>query len=104
MAITFNANVPIAQYELKDPPTDVVAAVQFATASYKLLVASWDKFLYLYDTTQAGGKLLSKHEHRAPILDTCFGESDDVAYTAGLDWDVKRYVMGSTAATVNVVQ
>lgn len=46
--------------------------------------------MYLYDTSVAGGRLLNKFEHRAPVLDVCFGEDDNEAYTAGLDWDVKR--------------
>ena len=79
-----------AQYELKDPPQDAIAALRFASSSPRLLVASWDKSVYCYDTSQPGGALLSKHLHRAPVLDVCFGETDDVAYSAGLDWDVNR--------------
>lgn len=29
-------------------------------------------------------------EHRAPVLDVCFGESDEEAYTVGLDRDVRQ--------------
>ncbi len=47
--------------------------------------------MYLYDTSVAGGQLLKKFEHRAPVLDACFGEDDNEAYTAGLDWDVRRF-------------
>ncbi len=40
----------------------------------------------------SGGRLLNKIEHRAPVLDVCFGQDDNEAYTAGLDWDVRRFV------------
>jgi cell cycle arrest protein BUB3 len=47
----------------------------------------------LYDTQdqEAGGKLIEKYEHRAPVLDVCFGADDNEAFTAGMDWQVKRY-------------
>ena len=53
--------------------------------------------MYLYDLRDENGaigegKLLQKFEHRAPVLDVCFGENENEIYTAGLDWDVGRYV------------
>jgi cell cycle arrest protein BUB3 len=47
----------------------------------------------LYDTQdqEAGGKLIEKYEHRAPVLDVCFGADDNEAFSAGMDWQVKRY-------------
>ena len=80
----------IAQYELSCPPTDAISALQFAPASLRLLVASWDKNLYLYDTAQSGGRLIETFEHRAPVLDVCFGDDEDSAYTGSLDWDVRQ--------------
>lgn len=38
-----------------------------------------------------GGTLLKKFEHRAPVLDVCFGADDNEVFSAGMDWDVKRY-------------
>ena len=59
----------------------------------RLLVASWDKQVYLYDThSEEGGTLIKKFEHRAPVLDVCFGADDNEAFSAGLDWQVKRYL------------
>lgn len=81
-----------AQHELVSPPTDAISSIQFAPAALRLLVASWDKNVYLYDTTEAGGRLLRTYEYRAPVLDVCFGEGDDEAFTGGLDWAVRRYV------------
>lgn len=46
--------------------------------------------MYLYDTAESEGRLLQKFEYRAPVLDVCFGEDDKEAYTAGLDWDVRK--------------
>ncbi|KAK5049691.1 mitotic spindle checkpoint protein Bub3 [Cryomyces antarcticus] len=82
-----------AQFELSDPPTDVVSAVKFAPgSSTRLLVSSWDKCVYLYDTHEKeGGRLIRKFEDRAPVLDVCFGKDNNEAFTAGLDWEVKRY-------------
>ena len=70
-----------------------MSAVAFArTSTTKLLVSSWDKFLYSYDVSSGpdGTHLLNKYEHRAPVMDVCFGENDDVAFTAGMDWVVNR--------------
>ncbi|KAG8527533.1 uncharacterized protein KY384_007685 [Bacidia gigantensis] len=78
------------QYDLPDPPTDAISAVKFAPKSSRMLVSSWDKFVYLYDTAPPSGQLLSKFEHRAPVLDVCFGENENVAYTAGVDHACRR--------------
>ena len=79
----------LAQYELVNPPTDAISAIQFAPTSLRLLVASWDKHVYLYDTSR--NAQIDKFEHRAPVLDVCWGANDEEAYTGGLDWDVRRY-------------
>ncbi|KAI9821860.1 MAG: hypothetical protein M1827_002442 [Pycnora praestabilis] len=81
-----------AQFELSSPPSDAISAIKFSPgSSSKLLVSSWDKKVYLYDTQgEVGGTLLKTFEHRAPVLDVCFGADDNEAYSAGLDWDVKK--------------
>ncbi|KAL8734254.1 MAG: hypothetical protein Q9181_003266 [Wetmoreana brouardii] len=89
-----------SQYELSDPPSDAISAIKFAPASLRLLVASWDKKVYLYDTTESGGKLLRTFQHRAPVLDVCFGDSDEDAYTTGLDWDVRHLNLSTGAQTI----
>ena len=83
---------PIAQLELVSPPTDPISAVKFAPNSpTRLLVASWDKNVYLYDVKDGpNGKLIRKYPHRAAVLDVCFGADDNTAFTAGLDWDVNK--------------
>jgi len=85
------------QFELARPPTDAVSSLAFApTAPTRLLVASWDKNVYLYDTHAGGegegGSLLQTFEHRAPVLDVCFGADDNEAFTACVDWHVRRSV------------
>ncbi|KAL8790359.1 MAG: hypothetical protein Q9195_006377 [Heterodermia aff. obscurata] len=93
------------QTELTSPPTDAISSIQFAPASLRLLVASWDKSVYLYDTTEAGGRLLRTYEHRAPVLDVCFGEGDEEAFTGGLDWAVRRYAdLHWSSVTIDDIQ
>ncbi|KAL8781862.1 MAG: hypothetical protein Q9213_005803 [Squamulea squamosa] len=79
-----------AQVELPSPPNDAISAIKFAPTSLQLLVASWDRNVYLYDTSKSGWSLLQTYQHRAPVLDVCFGEDDQNAYTTGLDWDVRH--------------
>lgn len=83
------------QYELSPPPGDAVSAIAFApSAGTKLLVSSWDKKVYCYDTSNGAEEahLTNTYEHRAPVLDVCFGASDDEAFTAGMDWLVSKFV------------
>ncbi|KAI9826068.1 MAG: hypothetical protein M1832_000517 [Thelocarpon impressellum] len=91
-----------SQFELAEAPGDAISAVKFAPGnSSRLLVASWDKNVYLYDTHAApGGKLLKKFEHRAPVLDVCWGADENEAFTGGLDWDVRRVDLETGEQTV----
>ncbi|KAG5981503.1 hypothetical protein E4U55_002880 [Claviceps digitariae] len=84
---------PATQFELSPPPGDAVSAVAFApTDSSKLLVSSWDKNVYCYKVAggDAQGTLTNTYEHRAPVLDVCFGANDNEAFTASIDWTVSR--------------
>lgn len=81
------------QYEVQDLPTDAISALRFSPhpGSHKFVVASWDKHAYLYEVSDNKQcTLLNKFEHRAPVLDVCFGKDDQEIYTACLDWDVRR--------------
>ncbi|KAG4435012.1 hypothetical protein IFR05_009501 [Cadophora sp. M221] len=94
---------PQVQFKLSQPPSDAVSSVKFAPDSpTRLLVSSWDKNVYLYDTQDqdAGGKLIEKFEHRAPVLDVCFGADDNEAFSAGMDWQVKRINLETGEQTV----
>lgn len=99
------------QFELSQPPSDAISAVRFAPDSpTRLVVSSWDKYVYLYDThvektedgklPAVGGTLLKKFEHRAPVLDVCFGADDNEIFSAGMDWDVKRINLETDEETV----
>src|SRR2546421_696763 len=84
------------QIELNNPPQDAISSIRYSpTTPTHLLVASWDKNVYLYDThAEPGGKVLKVIAHEAPVLDVCWGKDDTEAFSAGLDWRVKRYVRG----------
>lgn len=81
---------------MAQPPDDAVSRVVFAPeSSTRLLASSWDKNVYLYeidDGDAASASLVRQFEHRAPVLDVCFGASDNEAFTAGMDHRVMRYV------------
>ncbi|KAK4157285.1 mitotic checkpoint protein BUB3.2 [Chaetomidium leptoderma] len=90
---------PAAQFEAAQPPQDAISALVFAPgASNRLLVSSWDKNVYLYEVADGveEANLVGTFEHRAPVLDVCFGSSPDEAFTAGLDRQVKRFVVAPT--------
>ncbi|CAG7964925.1 unnamed protein product [Penicillium nalgiovense] len=95
------------QFTVVSPPTDAISALKFSPDpnSARIVVSSWDKNVYLYDLRdengQVGeGKLLQKFEHRAPVLDVCFGENENEIYTAGLDWDVRKIDLNTSEQTV----
>lgn len=88
-----NITCPATQFEVAQPPNDAISAVVFAPdAPRRLLVSSWDKNLYLYEVAEGGeeASLVKTYEHRAPVLDVCFGANQDEAFTAGMDRQVKR--------------
>ena len=79
-------------------PGDAISAITFSPLpnSTKFAAASWDKNVYLYEVSTDGSgtnrcDLITTFDHRAPVLDVCFGASDAELYTAGLDWEVRRY-------------
>lgn len=78
---------------MAQPPQDAISSLVFAPgASKRLLVSSWDKNVYLYEVAEGGeeANLVGTFEHRAPVLDMCFGSSPDEAFSAGMDRQVKR--------------
>ncbi|KAK4134113.1 WD40 repeat-like protein [Trichocladium antarcticum] len=94
---------PATQFEVAQPPNDAISAVVFAPdAPRRLLVSSWDKNLYLYEVAEGGeeASLVKTYEHRAPVLDVCFGANQDEAFTAGMDRQVKRIDLATGEQTV----
>ena len=93
------------QFEVSQPPSDVISAVVFAPDNTnRLLVSSWDRNIYLYEIAEGteDATLLNKFEHRAPVLDVCFGANGNETYTAGLDNSVKRFVAHMAYPTMGV--
>lgn len=90
------------QFELAQNPSEPISSVKFSpTTPTRLLVSSWDRNVYLYDThAEPGGKLLQKFEHQSPVLDVCFGRDDNEAFTCGLDWEVRRIDLETGSQTV----
>ncbi|GAB1199551.1 nuclear pore complex subunit [Aspergillus pseudonomiae] len=95
------------QFIVASPPTDAISALKFSPDpnSTRVVVSSWDKNVYLYELRDENGnvgegKLLQKFEHRAPVLDVCFGATEDEIYTAGLDWDVRKIDVATSTQTV----
>jgi cell cycle arrest protein BUB3 len=96
---------PVQQFELAQSPNDAISSLVFAPdAPTRLLVSSWDKNVYLYDThtdsEDGHGKLIQTFEHRAPVMDVCFGADDNEAFSAGMDWTVKKIDLESGEQTL----
>ncbi|KAK5046097.1 hypothetical protein LTR84_008554 [Exophiala bonariae] len=92
-----------SQFSVSELPGDAISSLRFSPHpnSLRFAVASWDRSAYLYEV--ADGKtcvLLAKYEHRAPVLDICFGKDDNELFTACLDWDVRRIDVASGTQTV----
>ncbi|KAJ9626162.1 uncharacterized protein PV06_05121 [Exophiala oligosperma] len=91
------------QSPVPDPPADAISALRFSPHpdSFRFAVASWDKNVYIYELTDGKScTQTAKFEHRAPVLDVCFGKDDNEIYTACLDWDVRRIDLTSGTQTV----
>jgi hypothetical protein len=103
--ILLNANGTLiaAQFEAAQPPKDAISALVFAPGlSRRLLASSWDKNVYLYEVSNGAeeANLVGSFEHRAPVLDVCFGADENEAFFAGMDHQVKRWVVVSTVVPV----
>lgn len=85
----------VTQFEVGNPPNDAISSLVFAPdSSHRLLVSSWDKNLYLYEIKgENATQLVKTYPHRAPVLDASFGANSDEAFTAGMDWHVRRCVV-----------
>eukprot|EP00939_MAST-03C_sp_MAST-3C-sp1_P000259 g259.t1 len=60
--------------------------------SNKLLVTSWDASVQLHDADT--NRIVSKYEHKAPVLDACFVD-DDRVISGGLDCGVTMHDFNS---------
>lgn len=88
---------------MAQPPNDAISSLVFSTDTpNRLLVSSWDKNVYLYELVDGAdeAKLVNTYEHRAPVLDVCFGANRDEAFTAGLDRQVLKIDLTTGEQTV----
>ncbi|KAH6632006.1 WD40-repeat-containing domain protein [Chaetomium tenue] len=93
---------PAAQFEAAQPPKDAISSLVFAPGpSRRLLASSWDKNVYLYEVSNGAeeANLVGTFEHRAPVLDVCFGADENEAFIAGMDHQVKRIDLASGEQT-----
>ena len=78
----------VDHYELDSPPKDAISAVKFApSSSNRLLVSSWDRFVYLYEVdggASSGGQLIRSYEHRAPVLSYAPGSFRPYSQVSGI--------------------
>ena len=86
----FSTDKHLDQFEVTDAPSDIISSIKFASSRRKFLASSWDRYVYIYEITESGASLAQKIQHRAPVLDAVWGEDEDVIYSGGLDWDVRR--------------
>lgn len=91
---------------MAQPPSDAISALVFAPgSSRRLLVSSWDKNAYLYEVADGSEEatLIRSFEHRAPVLDVCFGANQDEGFTAGMDHQVKRFAIRPSPTRRSVI-
>ena len=87
-----------AEFELKNPPTDLISAVKFQPySSHLLLVSSWDTGVRLYDIN--ANTLRMQYNHSASVLDCCFHDAVH-SYSGGLDRTLKMYDFNATKEVV----
>ncbi|WFD29894.1 mitotic spindle checkpoint protein Bub3 [Malassezia sp. CBS 17886] len=102
---------PFSEYEVPAPPRDPISALAFyrdasSPRAQQLLVASWDKFVRLYDLSRcaadaADAPVLQSFEHPAAVLDVCW-ISESLAASACLDRRVRLLLSGSWDATLKL--
>lgn len=72
-----------SQFQLVQPPKDGIASVCFGRKTNLLLVASWDKTLYLYKASD--NTFLNRFAHQNAVLSCAFNNDDSCAFSGGLD-------------------
>ncbi|KAK9237082.1 WD40-repeat-containing domain protein [Lipomyces kononenkoae] len=80
------------QYQLHNAPLDIISSVRFNPSErYNsfLLASSWDATLSLYDASVENGKLLTRADGVAPLLDCCWHADGRSAFIGGLEGRVR---------------
>ncbi|KAK9466485.1 WD40-repeat-containing domain protein [Lipomyces arxii] len=91
------------QYQLDNGPQDIVSALHFNPTnenSNLLLASSWDSTLNLYDTSVEGGRLLTRVDGVAPLLDCCWDRSGRSAFIGGLENKVRQIDLETGNCTI----
>lgn len=84
-----NFDVSANEYQLNDPPSDLIQSVKFGQYdSRHLLVASWDTSVRLYDIN--ANQIKASYNHESPVLDCAF-EGSNFAWSGGADRTLKRF-------------
>jgi len=78
----------VHEFELRQAPSDGIAAIRFAPSSPRLLVASWDATCRLYDTRE--NALRIAFQCRAPQLACAFAD-EATGLGGGLDKLLRRF-------------
>jgi cell cycle arrest protein BUB3 len=93
-ACIYNAEIELSvgpvmsEIHLSTPPSDGVSNVVFGRHTPdSLLVSSWDNSVRLYNTTQ--NVQLHQYQHKAAVLDVCFGRSDGQCFSGSVDRSVR---------------
>ena len=87
--------------ELNAPASDTISAVQFSPDGAHLLIASWDRHIYVYQQSDGESPFTLLHNTgcNIPILNACFGASEATAFWVGLDGGVHRVEWPSEEST-----
>ena len=83
------ANLGAKETALASPPSDGISCLRFSPADpSKLLAASWDGGVRVYETSANSLRATAK-EGTAPVLDACFSADGQSVFAAGLDRTVR---------------
>ncbi|KAK7207562.1 WD40-repeat-containing domain protein [Myxozyma melibiosi] len=91
-----------SQFNLHNSPADIISSVRFnPTEKYSsfLLASSWDATLNLYDTSREGGRLLTRIDGVAPLLDCCWDDTGRTAFIGGLESRVRMVDLETAECT-----
>ncbi|KAF8475758.1 WD40-repeat-containing domain protein [Kalaharituber pfeilii] len=85
-------------HELASAPQDAISSLSFSPRTPNFLIASsWDNSVRFYDISKAdfvsgpgSNPERVKFDHKAPVLDCCWGDSDTEIFSGSLDWQVRQ--------------
>ena len=88
LAKSSRSPVIMSEIQLSSPPSDGISNVVFGRHTPdSLLVSSWDNSVRLYNTAQNAE--VHQYQHKAAVLDVCFGRSDSQCFSGSVDRSVR---------------